>query len=258
MCIRDRLRAKIIEEYVKEIPHEGFERAYKRAKNILGSPRVNISDEDYARFLAEAYIAIEELAKELAGNNIELAKKVKELVNQVLKTGGVSIASYRKTIDLLAEIARYAEGDKGRLELVAMSGELVDTALAIELISKARSWREVWAAVATFFDKTLNIHIFDYKPYLYTRASFAKDKEFRDVFTRKEIFELMSRRYRWLYEYIKTVLTSRTELRLLDQEDLEKLLNWGTEDDPKAKEEGYLEASKLVFKYARLRDLATL
>ena len=251
------LRARVIEDYKQKTTTKSFSEAYQEAKKLLGDPKPYASDEAFAKFLVESMFALEALVREIAGD--EKARELRRFVeDNIFKVGGMTVAAYKFLIDHLADLAYYVQGEKDKLELMAMAAELVDTSLALELTSKARSWKEVWTAVATFFDKSLNIHIFDYVPYLYTRASFAKDRGFNDVFTRRELFELMARRYGWLYEYLRNVLVTRTELKLLDREDLEKLLTWGTDCDPKALEEGYIEASSFVFKYARLRDLATL
>ena len=247
-------RAAEIRALLPSVILEDFEVTYRRAKDVLGEPRAYISEETYTKFLVLSMLSIKALAEKLGGDPSE----AENIINEVFKIGGLTIAGYKKVVDYLTELAGLVQGDKEKLELVAMAAELVDTAFALELTLSAASWKEVWVGIATFFDKMLNCHIFDYKPYLYCRARFAKDKEFRDVFTRKEIFELMKRRYSWLYEYLKDVLLKRTELRFMDPSKAEKLLTVGTDRDPLAAEEGYREAAEFVFKLARIRDLATL
>ena len=247
-------RASEIRAILSTVVLEDFETMYKRAKDVLGEPRAYISEETYTKFLVLSMLSLKALAEKLGGD----VKKAEELADRVFKLGGISIADYKKIVDYLAELAHLAGGDKGLLELVAMAAELVDIAFALELTLTAASWKEVWVGVATFFDKMLNCHIFDYKPYLYCRASFAKDRNFRDIFTRKEMFELIERRYKWLYEYLRDVLLKRTELRYMSSSKVEKLLNIGTDRDPLALREGYAKAAEFVFKLARIRDLATL
>ena len=250
-------RALIMSKYSRKVEMKKFTEMYNEAMNILGSPRARVDDETIAKYLVHTCYTIVELTREIkdetAANNV-----ANFLEENILKLGGITLVSHSRIMDILSDLAREVSGDKDRLELIAMAAELVDIALALELTSTAGTWREVWAAVARFFDRTLNCHIFDYMPYLYTRASFSKDREYRDVFTRRELFELMARRHKWLYSFIREVLTKRTELKLLDPEDVEKLLTIGIDRDPLAARDGYLEASKLVLGYARLRDLATL
>ena len=250
-------RALIIEKYSHLIRRKEFVEMYNEAKEVLGTPRESIDDETIAKYLAHVCYAIVELTREIKDETT--AKDIEDFLERnILRLGGVTIKSHSEIIDFLSELAYEVSGDKDKLELIAMAAELVDIALAIELISSTVSWREVWTAVARFFDRTLNCHIFDYMPYLYTRASFSKDREYHDVFTRRELFELMARRHEWLYNYIREVLIKRTELKLLEPEDVEKLLTIGIDRDPIAIRDGYLEAAKLVLGYARLRDLATL
>ena len=255
--IRQR-RAILVERLAKELRPTDFEGAFEEAKRAIGEPRPAIPDEDYCRFLVWAVGAVAALTEELTGSAEERERFMEYAAESVLKRGGLGIHAHRELVDHLARLAALARGDKGKLEKVAKAAELVDIALAVELLSTAQTWREVWTAIARFFDRTLNCHIFDYAPYLYTRASFCKDEEFNDVFTRRELFELMARRHAWLYEYIRRNMVERTELKLWDRETVEKLLTIGTDGDDVAAREGYAEASRFVFRYARLRDLATL
>ncbi|MCD6562285.1 MAG: hypothetical protein J7K23_00010 [Thermoproteales archaeon] len=234
-----------------------FDKNYLHAKKILEENIDFFSDEVFSEYLVVLSYAFRSLTAEIAGE--KAADEIFEYISDyVLKIGGLTISEHKKLVDHLSQLAFLVQGKKDKLERIAMAAELLDSALAIELISNATSWKERWTAIATFFDKTLNNHIFDYAPYLYTRATFSKDKEFNDVFTRKELFELIARRHKWLYEYIKRNLTEKTELKLWDKKDVEILLTLGTDKDDVAERNGYLEASKFVFKYARLRDLATL
>jgi len=251
-------RALLIEKYLSQVEEKDFRTMFKEAKEAIGEPRVNIADEDYCKFLVHMAKAVAILTQELTGSQDEKERILEYIVDNVLRRGGISIQAHKVLIDHLAHLATYAKGDKRVLEEIAKAAELVDISLAVELISTAQTWKEVWTAIARFFDRTLNCHIFDYAPYLYTRASFLKDENFNDVFTRRELFELIMRRHAWLYEYIRKAMIERTELKLWDKETVEKLLTIGTDGDDIAAREGYAEASKFVFSYARLRDLATL
>jgi len=236
---------------------EDFDTNYSEAKKILEENIHSFSDEAFSEYLALLAQAFKSLTLEIAGRSE--AESIYEYINDyVLKTGGLTIKEHKKLTDHLSQLAFLVQGQKDKLERIAMAAELLDSALAIELISNAISWRERWTAIATFFDRTLNNHIFDYAPYLYTRATFLKDKDFNDVFTRKELFELIARRHQWLYRYIRENMVEKTELKLWDKEDVEKLLTWSVDRDDVAARDGYPEASKFVFSYARLRDLATL
>jgi len=251
-------RALLVEKYLEQIREKDFESMFKEAKATIGEPRANITDEDYCKFLIYTTKALASLTLELTKSYDEKERVWEYMLDNILKRGGISVQVHKVLIDHLAYLATYAKGDKNILEKIAKAAELIDISLAIELISTAQTWKEVWTAVARFFDRTLNCHIFDYAPYLYTRAAFSKDENFNDVFTRRELFELITRRHMWLYEYIKKAITERTELKLWDRETVEKLLTIGTDGDDIAVKEGYTEASKFVFSYARLRDLATL
>ena len=251
-------RAILVEKYLSQVEEKDFESMFSGAKRVIGEPRANISDEDYCKFLVYTTKAVATLTQEITGSHDEKERISEYMRDNVLKRGGVSVQTHKVLTDHLAYLASYAKGNKEVLEKVAKAAELIDMSLAIELISTAQTWKEVWTAIARFFDRTLNCHIFDYAPYLYTRASFSKDENFNDVFTRRELFELIMRRHTWLYEYIRKAMTERTELKLWDKETVEKLLTIGTDKDDIAAKEGYAEASKFVFSYARLRDLATL
>jgi len=257
--IRRRQRiARIIEYMLPSFRERNFDKIYHDAKKMLESSGIDISDDIFSKLIIYMGNAITILTRELS-RSIDEANRIYDFINQnIFRTGGIGIRNHKILVDHLARLASYANGDKGILEKIAMAAELLDISLAIELVSNATTWRERWTAIATFFDRTLNIHIFDYTPYLYMRATFSKDKNFNDVFTRKEMFELIERRHKWLYNYLRKVIENRTELKLWDKKDVEILLTLGTDRDDIALRDGYIEASKFVFKYARLRDLATL
>ncbi len=251
-------RSSIISGLLEKLEYKpDFLEYYNNAKRILEENIKSFTDEAFSEYLVLIGFAFRSLTHEIIDE--KAAYRIYEYFrDHVLKIGGITISEFRKLVDHLSDLAFHVQGKKDKLERIAMLAELLDSALAIELISNATSWKERWTAIATFFDKTLNNHIFDYAPYLYTRATFSKDREFNDVFTRKELFELISRRHQWLYRYIKYNMVEKTELKLWDKQDVEKLLTVGTDKDDVAKRDGYLEASIFVFRYARLRDLATL
>ncbi len=234
-----------------------FTQAYREARKALGPPRPQVDEEAYTRLLAYTAEALKHLTRELMGGEAA-AELEKWLADNLLKQGGISIRAYSQLLDRLTRLAAACRGDKQLLEKVAMAAELVDTCLAVELVEGAQGWRERWTAIATFFDRSLNNHIFDYAPYLYTRAAFSKDPQYRDVYTRKELFQLIARRYSWLHQYLTLVIRERTQLKYWPPEKVKLLLTMGTDRDDLAQAQGYPEASRLVFSYARLRDLATL
>ncbi len=257
MIRRRQRRARIISSLAGRSLDKDLDSIYGEARRLMEENVSGFSDQSYSEFLVLLASAIRAITREIAGAE-ESLKIYREVAERVLKVGGLTIDEHRRLVDHLSRLAFRVQGQKERIERIALVAELLDSALAVELTSDASSWREMWTAIARFFDRTLNNHIFDYAPYLYTRAAFSKDREFRDLFTRREMFELVARRHEWLYRYLRGLMEERTELKLWDREDVERLMTWGVDGDDIAARDGYAEASRFVFSYARLRDLATL
>ena len=99
---------------------------------------------------------------------------------------------------------------------IAKVGELFDIALLLSVeydIDLAGPGQERGAAangLFTFFDQTMNVHHFDYLPFLLQPG--LSDGILERWFTRGEKFQLACDRHRWLYGRVRKDIVERTAL----------------------------------------------
>jgi hypothetical protein len=123
------------------------------------------------------------------------------------------IAGGYENIGDLARVAEAAEGDKGKLAMIAEGIEYfyVTFALAqtLEFVYQAcgeYDQRVFWKNLTDFFAETVNDHRCEYWPWAYSRGSGFL------CLTPEERYELAVKHHRRLYEYIRNLLIYRTEL----------------------------------------------
>ena len=147
---------------------------------------------------------------------------------------------------------------------IAKAGELYDIALLLSveydaaLAGPAGERAAAANGLFTFFDQTMNVHHFDYLPFLLQPG--LSDGILERWFTREEKFQLACQRHRWLYGRIRKDIVERTILAdktpdyqavwLGDVSDWEHPDTWrmGLGVNVDAQQE------KFWFSYARLRD----
>ncbi len=216
---------------------------YEKAISYIGDGKSEISQENFGKFIAHARAYIRGLFSEDS-----------DKLDSVFSGVEISDENYMDLAKELGKLAVSANGDRSILEKIAIGMELLDIGLIIEKTHNVESPEEMSIAIARFFDMTLNNHIFDYIPYHYHKQ---RGAGFESL-SREEKIDLATRRHKWLYTYIRHLLTEKSELK--DKPDSYKDA-WIGNADRSIMAIGVSvkdESEKFWFSYARLRDAAVL
>ncbi|MBT3345805.1 MAG: hypothetical protein HN404_22600 [Gemmatimonadetes bacterium] len=125
----------------------------------------------------------------------------------------------------LARLADLAAANPAKLDLVARSMELFYTCFALGQTLQFSiddpdeiDPRVFYKSLTDFFAETINDHWHGYTPWCFYRGS-----AFSDL-SPEQLFELSVERHEWLYRYIRTVIVSCTDLRILPVAEVDALL----------------------------------
>ena len=179
-------------------------------------------------------------------------------VDRVFRGGDLLVSEYDALAAWGARIFETVQDNEDDLREVARALELLDIAFLIQNVIDVGQGSAVWRAVARFFDRTLNNHIFDYIPYHYHSERTYAFKNWQ----RSRLIEFAEEHHTVLHRLIAGLLKDRSDLAgtpqryqdlLLGSYDGElKLVSAGIGIDTAS------EIEARWFSYARLRDLATL
>ncbi len=209
-------------------------------RECLGTPNEFASEDSYGRVLALTRVLAERLIDEHYADEPTEASMLEERFRTMLDgrellpeevrlvSGGYedigAVGRLAQRVVERAEGSKWSDEERrARLDDIATLAEFLDTAQALETTLEYRRRdpncvddAELWRAIATFFAETLNDHFYEYRPWAYSRGvGFAE-------FHGDELYELADRHYRWLYQYLRNLITTRTEVRYLSvkQQDL--------------------------------------
>jgi len=186
---------------------------------------------------------------------------VKDLI-RLVELAGERLAGLGLTRDTMSDADRETFVGIGKV------GELLDISLLLSVeyeidLAGPRQAREVAAnGLFTFFDQTMNVHHFDYLPFLLQPG--LSDGILERWFTRGEKFQLACDRHRWLYGRVRKDIVQRTALAdktpeyqnvwLGDVRDGEHPHAWRMGIGVNVE----TEPEKFWFSYARLRDCVAM
>lgn len=246
---------------IKEEQSQAFTPMRDQARNQLqlinaanGASYI-ITPEEFGRFLAYTKHAYLNLVRQVfvLPEKDKLREDAEKIIEEVFKGGAITEGEYRMLSKLLGRITERAGGDRGQLEATAEMGELLDIAFAVEtcfnkgIFSPNVNPASAWKAVAEFMDKSINNHIYDYWPWHIDKERGAGF----EGYTREQKFEIAARIHeRWLYPFLRWVVTNKTEMSELTQGYASAILSLGVG--------GYTSAQRFWFGYARIRDIAVL
>jgi len=193
---------------------------------------------DFGRFQAHARLACEKYVDELLPKSSPLRERLKarlaEFFNGKEMTGDQHMAlrgdhdkTRGGTIGDLAEAAGIM-GDDAKLEIVAAMGALIDQAYLIGQVIQVSNKNQLINVLSTYCDAILNIHEFDYPPYLFHYLStngfgFGSDY-FRYPEKRKKMYELSLKHYKWIHDYMRSLMLAKTDLKSKDPAYVEDVL----------------------------------
>lgn len=245
------LRAKA--EVAETLKTGNINEVYVRAKEILGDPKDQISQEKFGAFLAWTKAAYKLLIKDLSPKG-DLRKNIERDIEGLFTGGEINLDLFKKVASETARMAELAKGDRTLLENVAKTLELLDISLLLERTLDIEDPHSMTIELARFFDVTLNNHIFDYIPYHYHRQ---RGVGF-ECYSRKEKLELAKRHHRWLYTRCRHLIVTKTEMKDLSPEYWDAWLGDADRDVIGIGINLTDEDERFWFSYARLRDAVVL
>lgn len=257
--------------------HGDFSEHYRLAMQTLGPGDGPVDEETFGAFLGHARNALPALFRELPIEEppeesqarytrleqLFTGRHIDEQAYHRIAGGYEDIGDFGRLAQHLQELARPgkidAAGKEQGLCRVAQGAELFYIVLAIDSTiactrqdPPAPEVSSLWRALAGFFAKTLNDHSYEYRPWVYSRGT--GYAEYRG----EAFYRFAVERHRWLYRYLRHLLTHYTELKDLPEREQDLLL--GNPLDGKRVEaigagaEG--EAERIWRAYGQLRELA--
>ena len=246
LLLQRRARAYATEPFLKSA---SLQEAHASALQAIGDPCATPSPEDVGRFIARAaqVFHLLRLGLEAAGRELPGLTRA---IDRTLAGGEITVEGHRALAECALRAVEPLAADRGQLEDVAMALELLDIALAVEMVGDAEGTHGRMLAVARFLDATLNNHIFDCIPYHYhAERSAAFESLSRDA-----RLDLAVRRHQWLYRYLRHRLVAQTQIADRGSDYADQWLgDWGRNVVPVG-----VGADLPWFLYARLRDAAAL
>ena len=169
----------------------------------------------------------EELKKVLLGHLAEFFTGKDITIEQYRQLRGDHDRLKGGDIGKLAE-QKGIKGNRDQLEIVASIGVLIDEAFLISQTINAEDENDLINNLSVYCDAILNIHEFDYPPFLFhylctNGFGFGVDY-FKDPQQRREMQELSHRHYRWIYDFMRSLVVTQTDLKDKDDEYVEDLL----------------------------------
>ena len=197
-------------------------------RDTLGAPEAFDSDKAFGRIIALTRILAELLVDTRASDDErdEVRRRFRTMLDgQELDPDAVrqvcggyeDIGAIGRLAQTTAATARNEgwsnEARRGALDEIASLAEFIDVVQALEatLTERQKPTGEadapgLWRNLATFFAETLNDHFYDYRPWAYARGIGFEEYQGDDL------FELSDRHHRWLYGYLRNLVTGWTEL----------------------------------------------
>lgn len=195
------------EGYRKEVKvvSPDLDTLYKESKKILGNGRERIKPYTFGKFLKLTHLYLENLNRKIVHYG------GKSLLGEIKELFGEKLFSEENYLPFAIKLASSAELKKDRKFYEEICGglELLDISLLIEKTSNLESEEEFNTEIARFFDITLNSHIFDCFPYHFSKEHSSAFEKLE----RKEKFELAVKYHRWLYTYLRYLITTSTPLK---------------------------------------------
>jgi len=250
---------------------------YRKAIETLGTGEQPVTEKAFGAFLKFTRNALIMLAKEFRNaehpeetqgmlahlEQLFSGRQIDEQSYHSIAGGYEDIGDFGRLAQQLREHAQQGKIDavakEQGLRCIAQGAELFYIVLAIESTiaytreePSAFDVMSLWRALSGFFAKTLNDHSYEYRPWVYSRGTGYAD------YQGETLYRLAVERHRWLYRYLRYVLTHHTELRELSSQEQDMLLgNYldGIEIEAiGAGADG--EAEKIWRAYGQLRELA--
>jgi len=254
-----------------------FIKNYRKAIDMLGTGEQPVTEENFGAFLKYTYNALTTLAKEFQNDEhpeatqgmlarleqLFTGRQIDEPVYHRIAGGYEDIGDFGRLAQQLRERGQQGKIDAAAkeqwLRCIAQGAELFYIVLAIET-TIAYTHQEpmlidalsLWRALSGFFAKTLNDHSYEYRPWIYSRGTGYAD------YQGEALYRLAVEHHRWLYRYLRFVLTRYTELRELSGQEQGLLLgNYLHGIEIEAIGAGaYGPAEKIWRAYNQLRELA--
>jgi len=224
---------------------------YTESKKIIGNGLKELSPYNFGEFLRISKVYLESLNKKIisySGGNLSI------YIEKVFSGEEILEEDYLSIVTRLAESAELKAGNKKFYEEIAGGLELTDIAFLLEKISNCYTEEEYNSEIAKFFDRTVNSHIFDYFPYHYHKErSAAFEKLDRD-----EKFEFAEKYHRWLYTYLRYLITEKSPLKNLSGKYINLYIGNIDKNISAIGVKGKTKEELFWFHYARLRDTVVL
>lgn len=278
---RRQLAARIAEAQALNLRYRGFtstqnasgdfDELYRKSFETLGSGDRPVDEESFGAFLQltrQALIALAESCEskpdpEVAQGMVARVRQLfsgRQLDEQIYRriAGGYEdIGDFGRLAQHLREGFIDAEAKEQGLMRIAQGAELFYCVLAIDCtIGYTRQAADdapaLWRALPGFFAETLNDHCYEYRPWVYSRGIGFAD------YQGEALYRLAVQHHRWLYRYLRFVLTHYTELQDLPAAEQDLLLgNYLDGNETPAIGAGADgEAEKIWRAYGQLREVA--
>jgi len=212
----------------------------RRARENLGALEEFESERAYGTHLALTRVLAERLSAELCAGDPAEAEMVAERFGDMFTGREFNPDAVRLVVggyEDIGAIGRLGQGvieraaalgwsddqRRAKLDDVATLAEFVDIAQVLEatLVDRRLEPDEVdveglWRSLASFYAETLNDHFYEYRPWAYSRGVGF------DEYSDDALYGLAGRHHRWLYRYVREIITTRTGVRSLepDKQDL--------------------------------------
>ncbi len=193
---------------------------------------------NFGEFLAYGRAACERYVDELLPGEEPLKKELKDDLAVFFDGKPITVRQYRRlrgdhdknrggSIGRLAEYAGIM-GDEAKLTIVANIGSLIDQAYLLNQTVHVENPNELINVLSEYCDGVMNVHEFDYPPYLFhylcTNGYGFESDYFRDPALRERMQQLSFQHYRWIHDYMRALVISKTALKDKNQEYVEDLL----------------------------------
>ncbi len=183
---------------------------YKVAKNILGDGKDTVSAFQFGRFLRLSRYYFELLVKDSHFHSGLTSKCIENFFG----SQQISDDDYLQLVGNVANAIETSRKNSEYENFICWGLELADIAFLIEKTYLIDTSEDLNMALAKFFDITVNSHIFDSLPYHYSKE---RSSGF-EKFSRKEKFALAATGHRWLYTYVRYLMTKKSTMNLFSQD----------------------------------------
>ncbi len=221
--------------------------SFHRAKELLPSSAGDVSAGQKGEFFA-AFIKTLEAVH--TWKDIDLEQYIQRFAESL----ELPEEEYLELAGEIAGASDISQLKKEKVMLLPAVLELVDITFLLSSVTGVSSPEEMNNALAKFFDRTVNNHIFDYFPYHYHRQRSA----YFEQLERQDKFRLAFQHHQWLYAHLHWLINNRTPLK--EYSEKYRILYCGNVIKGK-QAMGIIELNReesFWFHYARLRDIVVL